>query len=76
MGTNKIYTLLFASCLFSCFDKIETATNEEANNGINFLVGAPNSAHTKVSMDGIFATTFGENDVIGIFIYKIGRAHV
>ena len=70
MGTNKIYTLLFASCLFSCFDKIETATNEEANNGINFLVGAPNSAHTKVSMDGIFATTFGENDVIGIFIYN------
>ena len=82
MNINKIYILLFALCLFSCSDEIETAKIEEISNSINFHVGAPISTRTSVIRDGVFTTTFGENDVIGIFIYsrnegeEIGRAHV
>ena len=70
MNTNKIYILLFALCLFSCSDKIETAINEESNNSINFFVGTPINTRAGASMDDPFVTTFGENDVIGIFIYS------
>ena len=70
MNINKIYILLFALCLFSCSDEIEIEKNEETGNRINFLVGVPISTSTRTSMNDVFATTFGENDVIGIFVYS------
>ena len=70
MNTNKIYIFLFVLCFFSCSDEIETTTNEEINNSINFLVDAPISTRVKTSMDNIFTTSFKEGDVIGIFIYS------
>jgi hypothetical protein len=68
MNTKKHLILFLALCLFSCSDEIKT--NEEISNRINFLVEAPISTRTNVLTDDIFTTTFGENDVIGIFIYK------
>ena len=70
MTINKIYTLLLALCLFSCSDEIETATNKEANNSINFIVDAPIGIYARVITDSSFTTTFEENDVVGIFIYS------
>ena len=70
MNINKFHTLFFILCLFSCSDEIETVTNKETGNRINFHVEAPISTRTSVLMDGVFTTTFGENDVIGLFIYS------
>ena len=70
MDIKKIYTLLFALCLFSCFDEIKTETNEDISNSINFLADMQAGTNTRTSINIDFKTTFGENDEIGIFIYS------
>jgi len=72
METNKLYAFLFTLCLVTCSKEPELITDKEIYNGINFSVGISNGSGigTKATTGSDFKTTFDNNDVIGLFIYK------